>query len=58
MCTGLRWSLMDTQSKKEVEEVRGNVELILQCYPDLKELEYGQWQELLQKYFWHLVNQA
>ena len=49
---------MDTKSKKEVEEVRGNVELILQCYPDLKELEYGQWQELLHKYFWPLVNQA
>ena len=56
-CSGLRWALMDTKSKKTVEDVRANIELILGCYPDLKELDYSPWQDLLKQFFWPLVSQ-
>ena len=46
---------MDSKSKKQVQDIKENVGLILDCYPDLAELEYKQWRELLLKYFWPLV---
>ena len=56
--SGVRWGHMDFNNKKIVGEVKQNVESILNCYPDLRELEYGVWSDLINKYFWPLVKDA
>ena len=45
--TALRWSLLDTSFRKELEVVHESVNMLLGSYPDLAAHNYKSWQDLV-----------
>jgi hypothetical protein len=47
---GMRWSILDSTSKKELVAVKNIVEQMMDTYTELKNSEYKQWCECVDKY--------
>ena len=57
-CAGVRWAYMDFSSRQVVGQVKNTMELILGTYPELKDVEYGGWSDMVAKFYWPLVKDS